>query len=230
MRIAFFIVLSFLATPTFACGPAMHAYLGNLWLDAHHVTEPINRKEFIIGTLFPDIRYMGKVQRSQTHAKKVNLALIDKTPDYFKKGMLFHAYVDDQQEDFTNKSTAYRHLPKDIKTSRSIFIELIADEIIFDLDWIKPISTDINTVIAKEKILGLSEIDLYPWHMLLHFYFSSPPSQNLKQLSILNIDAAFLTADMIKIWSLQLPEMKKSAYYQTYTQDLISLFRRQLFR
>lgn len=228
MRLVLFLVLSFFATASMACAPAMHAYLGEMWLDTHELKDKLARRDFIIGTLFPDIRYMGHVSRGQTHAKGVTLEQIDKEKSYFKKGMLFHAYVDEQHEKFTNKSKAYQNLPKDIKSSREIFIELIADEIIFDESWIKPIATDINTVINDEKILGLTELDLYPWHMLLNAYFMDPPSENLQRLTILGRDIKFLKAKTVEIWARRLPEIKKNAYYQQYTKDLIQFFRRQI--
>lgn len=228
MRILFFIALNLLSTMSMACAPAMHAYLGQMWLDAYQVKEATTRRDFMIGTLFPDIRYMGHVSRSQTHEKHVTLEQIDKEKNYFKKGMLFHAYVDEQHEKFTNRSKAYQNLPKDIKSSREIFIELISDEIIFDQAWIKPIATDINTVINDEKILGLTEFDLYPWHMLLNAYFMDPPSQNLQRLTMIGRDIKFLKAKTIETWAKRLPEMKKNAYYQKYTADLISFFRTKI--
>ncbi|MFO1258500.1 MAG: hypothetical protein U1E78_08860 [Gammaproteobacteria bacterium] len=228
MRVLIFIVLNFFAVTSMACGPAMHAYLGQMWLDTHEVKDKIARRDFIIGTLFPDIRYMGHVSRSQTHEKHVTLERIDKENNFFKKGMLFHAYVDEQHEKFTNKSKAYVNLPKDIKSSREIFIELISDEIIFDEAWIKPLARDINTVINDEKILGLTELDLYPWHMLLNAYFMDPPSENLKRLNYLGRDLKFLKAKTVETWSKKLPEMKENAYYQKYTGDLINFFRAKI--
>ncbi len=52
-----------------------------------------NKKEFFIGTLLPDIRYLKVIERNKTHFE--NLAISDlKDDDSFLSGMKFHSILD----------------------------------------------------------------------------------------------------------------------------------------
>lgn len=57
------------------------------------------KKDFFIGTLFPDIRYLKVIDRDQTHFS--NLSISDlKTEDSFLAGMKFHSMIDVVREKF----------------------------------------------------------------------------------------------------------------------------------
>ena len=58
-----------------------------------------DKKEFIIGTSFPDIRYLGTIDREKTHLSVNNLENINDKSSFIS-GMKFHALVDKVREDF----------------------------------------------------------------------------------------------------------------------------------
>ena len=78
-----FLTCLFIFNNAFACAPSMHAFIAELWLDTYQVKDEANRKAMIIGALFPDIRYLGKVSRAQTHTKNVSLQTTRPPPKCF---------------------------------------------------------------------------------------------------------------------------------------------------
>lgn len=53
-----------------------------------------NKSDFFIGTVFPDIRYLGVVKRNKTHFSNMTLDLVLKAKTSFEAGFLFHSLVD----------------------------------------------------------------------------------------------------------------------------------------
>ncbi|MFH0852681.1 MAG: hypothetical protein V1845_03710 [bacterium] len=63
-------------------------------------------KKFILGTIFPDIRYIAKIERDLTHKKfrpDLNLSAIDS----FKAGWKLHIYLDSQWNKIVKTSRFY---------------------------------------------------------------------------------------------------------------------------
>ncbi|OGB84717.1 hypothetical protein A3F66_06935 [candidate division TM6 bacterium RIFCSPHIGHO2_12_FULL_32_22] len=71
-----------------------------------------DEKAFIIGTSFPDIRYLGCISRDKTHIKNVTLDDIKKEKSSFKAGMMFHALVDEVREKYMNEHEIYKIFPR----------------------------------------------------------------------------------------------------------------------
>jgi len=53
-----------------------------------------NKSEFYIGTIFPDIRYLGVIDRAKTHFADVTLDSVLGAKTSFLAGLLFHNLVD----------------------------------------------------------------------------------------------------------------------------------------
>jgi hypothetical protein len=69
-------------------------------------------KKFILGTIFPDIRYFAKVDRDLTH-KKFKPALNLSRLDSFKAGWKFHIYIDSQWNKIVRSSFLYERYQND---------------------------------------------------------------------------------------------------------------------
>ena len=91
-------------------GPISHVVYAKLALQSF--LDVADKKRFIIGTLFPDIRYLGHINRHATHATDVKLADVRAESDSFKAGMLFHALVDETRHAFVTNHHAYSILSK----------------------------------------------------------------------------------------------------------------------
>lgn len=144
-----------------------------------------NEKEFIIGTSFPDIRYLGVIDRKATHAKNVTLAMIAQEKDAFKAGMLFHALVDRVREDFMVKHNVYAMVPKSKYSSQ--LLKFNEDHILYPLitewEW-KKLGNYFDTILQQEQAFGIATSSLKQWHSFLKNYCSSrPTSTNAHQFA-----------------------------------------------
>ena len=92
----------FLCLHVFAHGasPLYHALIGEKWLEAFENYNEQEKHSFMLGTLFPDIRYIAHIPRAQTHEHGLSIEEIRQTPDPFIKGMRVHAYVDEARVAF----------------------------------------------------------------------------------------------------------------------------------
>lgn len=66
----FCFLICFLFISLEAAAPNTHVYFAQQWIDIHQMPEE-DQNAFIIGTLFPDIRYLGTISRDKTHEKGV---------------------------------------------------------------------------------------------------------------------------------------------------------------
>ena len=65
-----------------------------------------NLAEFLIGNVFPDIRYIDKIPREQTHFANVTLKDL-KNADSFMAGVKCHSMVDELREKFLAENGLY---------------------------------------------------------------------------------------------------------------------------
>lgn len=86
-------------------------------------------KKFILGTTFPDIRYIAKLDRDLTHKKfKPNLNFTGL--DSFKAGWKLHIYIDRQWSKIVRNSKFYERYSND-KTLASVAAKIIEDKLDF---------------------------------------------------------------------------------------------------
>lgn len=62
--------------------------------------------EFLVGTVFPDIRYIAKIDRKITHDFDVSEEIAPNSSS-FKVGMYVHSYVDEKREGILKKKGVY---------------------------------------------------------------------------------------------------------------------------
>lgn len=72
-------------------GPVTHIVLADKLFDRYFSGK--DRRAFYVGTLFPDIRYLGVIGREQTHLPVAGIAEVAENRA-FRAGMLFHALTD----------------------------------------------------------------------------------------------------------------------------------------
>ncbi len=69
-----FFLLIFSISSAFCGLPIFHLVLSQYWLDNFEKCSKENRDEFIVGSLFPDIRYISSLSREETHIKNLTYA------------------------------------------------------------------------------------------------------------------------------------------------------------
>ena len=218
--IASFVLLLMNITISYAAAPIMHAYVGKIWLDKL-ATQNQDIDAFYVGTLFPDIRYLGKFRRKSTHFKNTTLADVQGQPNSFYKGLKLHSWLDETREKFAVNYGVYKKLENIPKKHRASFLKFIEDELMFkQLDW-QMVKSSLSNTYTYQIDFGADQKSLFIWHSLLKVYFSFPPSKSLSQLALFQMDLGDVPQDMVVKLSEALPVYCQSAYFQTYTKNLI---------
>ena len=132
-----------------------------------------DKKSFIIGTCFPDIRYLNVIEREKTHVKDITWSKLLEEKNSFKLGCLFHSYVDHLFNEFVIKHNVYEKLPKSKFTAQSF--KLFADKILHKQlqHQLPEIVNYLNDVTPEELAFGIERKSIEHWHNYLKKYFSA---------------------------------------------------------
>lgn len=186
-RILFFLMTSC----SFAAAPLFHAVIAEQWLDLydHHYTEE-QKRAFMLGTLFPDIRYLARLPRSATHF----FATLDdmiKSDDPFEKGMILHNFVDYFRWEHPLRSLATKHL-EGMPGDDELQLKLLEDLILYNMreehasDYIAEYFESID---EHELNYRVPYYTVQEWHDLHGEYFKIKPTQLYQEF--LDRDAQF---------------------------------------
>lgn len=136
-----------------------------------------NIAEFIIGTCFPDIRYLGVVKRTETHAKNVTWNDVINAITSFEKGRLLHSLLDEKREEFIEQSHLYDLIPDSL--FRSQVLKFYEDIILYEKihNW-QEIAHYFDIILDEETNYGIAHRDLRRWHDLLKDYVLKQPDTN----------------------------------------------------
>lgn len=178
----------------------MAAPIAHIFLATQMLAGPFqglfNEKEFIIGTSFPDIRYLKVAARAQTHITHVTLESIIKEKDSFKAGMLFHSFVDEQREAYVVENHFYEKIPSFKFTTQSL--KFAEDDILKSQFDITSYISYFDKIIEQEKSFGITETNIKNWHNFLQGYFRGDYTQ--KDLFMKYFDLNDPDAWRVKRW------------------------------
>ncbi len=134
------------------------------------------RKDFFVGTLFPDIRYLNVISRDKTHYDNLSIAKLI-NDESFAAGVKFHSIVDQAREKFVVENNTYLLCPKSKYITQSL--KILEDEIFYNYveDW-EVIINYLNKILPIEKDSGIAKKYLEKWHLLLQQYFHHEPDRN----------------------------------------------------
>lgn len=154
--------------------PITHIVLAKKYFDES--LKDKTEKDFFIGTLFPDIRYLSVIDRKKTHIDGLIVTDIKKE-DSFLVGFKFHSILDIAREKFIVASDIYSLCPESKYRVQSL--KLLEDEIFYRYvkDWNKYINY-YNEILDDERDFRISEKDIRRWHSLLQRYFREQPNEH----------------------------------------------------
>jgi len=129
--------------------------------------------DFLIGTLFPDIRYVAKVDRDKLHQFNTSEGLIPRD-NSFEAGKYVHWLIDEKREKFIVEKGTYDLLPKENYMNASL--KLVEDELVYDRigDWAEIVRI-LNNYPEEELSNGIDKETIELWHRLLKKYFLKEP-------------------------------------------------------
>jgi len=219
------LILPLCSTVSFAAGPMMHVALGQYWLDT---IEPgydeSRRKLFLLGTVFPDIRYLGVIKRHQTHYQNVSLSDIKNEKSAFMQGMLFHSFVDEYRKNWIQQHRSYQRIQEIPSRYRDTFLKLVEDQILDEhYNW-NEFKQALLSIPQEEKNFKISDAALTQWHTGLTLYFATSPSTILYQISMFEQAILMLDAPTVKLWSQWVPKYAENTELRNYVVDLMKSF------
>lgn len=227
-------LLSLFSTYSFllnAAGPITHAYLAEKWFaQCSNYTEE-EKHSFILGTFFPDIRYLGVADRDETHEAglSVNDFLQPQSP--FSAGKKLHCLVDEMRERFVIEKDIYTYLkniPQVPQDHLSSLLKLIEDEILYQESSWHLVSQGLANVDQEELALNIPSMSLEMWHKLLASYFRQPPTETLNKLSLLKMNFMDVPSYVVEIWSAMLPVLSKDEVFRQYTKEMVEHIEKSL--
>lgn len=233
-KILFSIVLAFmLLSPTSlkAAGPVTHLYFADFWLKTQNIDlDETEKKLFFAGTLFPDIRYLGVIRRSETHPKKVNLAHLKDfcKKDPFSCGMYLHAYIDMERAKFVKSYKISRHLRTIPHTLRDKFLKFFEDELLAETTNTNNTLISLNHVYKEELSHGVQEHDVKRWHRYLQVYLAQKPILSLETAALVKKKLFNLDAAMINKITQLMASKKEQPAFQKYVEALRASLEKKL--
>lgn len=135
----------------------------------------INRDEFILGCVFPDIRRIDEnISRHDTHLHYDALDLNFEGLTAFQAGWKFHLYCDMKREEFL-KNSGFYELPGTENFGRGP-AKLLEDEIVYDIynNWEKLVHYFNNAPYTKNGI-NVSQETFLLWCAILAKYIEKKP-------------------------------------------------------
>jgi len=136
-----------------------------------------DRKEFFIGTIFPDIRYLGVIERSKTHFEDLRLRDLEKD-NPFTSGLKFHSITDEIRDAFMISRKVYSFCPK--LEYINISLKFLEDQILYEKvgEWDEYIKF-LDVILPDELSFDIKKKDIRKWHVVLQKYFKKRPNQNV---------------------------------------------------
>lgn len=156
--------------------PATHIILADKVFEKYFQDK--TKSEFYIGTSFPDIRYLGVIDREKTHFSDLNINTLTSLPA-FESGLKFHSLVDEVREKFMRSHNVYSLVPESRYVTQAL--KFFEDKILYEErnNW-DEIASFFKMATNEELSFGVKAADIDKWHRFLHTYFATKPiDQNI---------------------------------------------------
>ena len=147
-----------------------HIYYARKFLA--QANQPWDEAAFVVGTVFPDIRYLAKLEREVTHFDTVELKEVLTESDAFKAGFIFHSYLDILRDAYFQQQLGVKFGQE----PAAVISKLIEDQWLHSgiHDWPKVIGY-FDVAYPNETQITSVEF-VRQWHNLWQRYFRSGPS------------------------------------------------------
>lgn len=200
-------------------GEATHIILADRCIERHSTL--FDRSQFLQGTVFPDIRYLGDLSRDETHDATVSLSDVVASSDAFVAGVRFHSVVDRVRNDFMKQSGIYDLCPPFLYDQQAL--KLCEDEILYDAysDW--------NTVCHYFDMLEdvpRSEFRVRAdavraWYTALRGYIEKRPTDEARR-ALLSLEG--YSTEAIILMNAYIEELKKNTTVTAIMQKFADTF------
>lgn len=145
-----------------------------------------DRGSFLVGTVFPDIRYLKVIDREKTHFKGLYLRDILEERDSFTAGLKYHSLVDEVREKYMVEKGIYDLFPSSKLITQAL--KAYEDEVLYSnvSDWNQVVAY-LDKVLPEETELVEQMDKVKAWHSLMQRYFKEAPTNSSRKNFILGI-------------------------------------------
>ncbi len=191
------------------------------------ISKEENRQEFLLGALFPDIRYLEGWPRKKTHVAYPSLEMTNRASSLFEAGMIFHSWIDVMRELYIRRTDVETELSFLAYNQRDLFLKFLEDEILFSSGlWTK--KTQFLKDISEYEKQKAPLSSLKKWHFFLMNYLAFAPSDTLSVLYYCHLNFFHLPNEALSSWKEELPRYAKEKRWQKHLQDLIEEFEKKM--
>lgn len=194
-----------------------HLYLGEEYCLKRGYNEQ-ETGEFLVGTLFPDIRYIAHFPREKTHFDVKCFSEVWECSSPFFAGMKFHVWVDEVREAFVVESGIYERVIPYAEGKPATLLKFIEEEIL-DYDGRKW-SYLFGPSFDEERGYTNDEI-IQKWHYIIWGCMNARPSWSLWGLSYLKAEAFGISNETLYRWSYHLPTLANDRVFIEYVGKLL---------
>lgn len=207
--------------------PITHAYLTKSFFQHFPKYTKAEESAFMVGTLFPDIRYLGDITRHETHCDDITLQEVLDEKDPFTAGVKFHCYVDIFREKLLIEDGLYDKVRVKIPTKTSTFIKLAEDEVLYHEKGWSDVLIQLITIYPQEREYGVPEKSIVKWHRLLTLLFIASPTYSLNLLGLTGKSAMGISPEEIKQWNKLLKPMSKESPINEWVWKMVHQFEQE---
>jgi hypothetical protein len=208
--------------------PIMHANFAYRFLDEYFTDyTPEQSKEFILGVLYPDVRYLQVIDRDVTHEFNVSLEDVLGAETPFKAGVKLHCFIDEVRDRYIEETLAYQSLERFSQEHVHLFLKLIEDEILYNDPLVNKTKGCLDNIIDEEFVHGLTLHTMKTWHRVLSQYLSNPPGTILRRLRQFGLGMFGVNPEEIALWSRSIGQLVAEDFKE-YIQGLTNLFDQEI--
>ena len=136
-----------------------------------------HKQDFLIGSLFPDIRYMAGVNRGVTHFENIGFDEILNEKNSFYAGVLFHSFIDRIRQQWLVGNGIYDLVPSDYHWGQAV--KFYEDRLYYpDVQNWSVILDYLKKIVPEELQFNITESIVKQWHEMLSKYLSLDPIMN----------------------------------------------------
>lgn len=217
MPIRLFILSFCLCAKGFSAGPLLHIWTAERFCSLYHIP-PDQVIDLLVGTEFPDIRYITALSRESTHPHVTCIQNVSDTQSHFRKGVKLHAWLDKIRESFI-PDEIYQAIAVYSEGYCSTFLKFLEEEILSDFYDARRWSFCFACPLEEELELARYE-SVTKWHEMLKWAFAASPSMLLWAQSYRG-SAFGVPSGILYRWSFLLPELKEDPLFREYCMKLL---------
>lgn len=190
----------------------MAAPIAHIFLAIQVLACPLENKfterEFLIGTSFPDIRYLGVIDRKLTHVKNISFDQVQNQTNSFFAGLLFHSLVDELRQKYLENDLL--QFVTDFKFKGQL-IKFAEDKILAEAFDTAKYAAHFNHIAQEELIWQIPESQISKWHNIIKSYLLS---KEVPINLIINKALSFLGPILNKVFDMQVSSLTKNQNFR----------------